>query len=77
MENIEKQIIKTIEKIQPFLNQDGGGVEFVSYKDGIVYIKMLGACTDCLNLDVTIKQGVEIILIEEVPGVVAVEVVKE
>ena len=36
---------------------------------------MLGACANCLSLDVTIKEGIQIILVEEVPGVVEVQVV--
>lgn len=75
MENIEKQIIAVLEKIRPFLMKDGGDVQFVRFENGIAYIKMLGACSDCLNLDNTIENGIQIILQEEVPGVTDVKVV--
>lgn len=77
MENIEEQIKATLEKIRPFLNRDGGDFEFIEFKDGVVYIKMLGACAGCIIQDETIDNGIEIILKEEVPGVERVEVVEE
>ncbi len=75
MEDIVKQIEITLDKIRPFLQRDGGDLEFVSFQDGIVYVKMLGACANCLSLDTTIKEGIQIILVEEVPGVTEVQVV--
>ncbi|MBE6124429.1 MAG: NifU family protein [Erysipelotrichaceae bacterium] len=74
---MEQQIIEVLEKIRPFLQKDGGDIEFVSFKDGIVYVKMSGACADCIYIDDTIKDGVEAMLLDEVPGVISVEVVKE
>ena len=75
MQEIEKQIEATLDKIRPFLQRDGGDLEFVAFKNGVVYVKMLGACANCLSLDVTIKEGIQIILQEEVPGVVEVKVI--
>jgi Fe-S cluster biogenesis protein NfuA len=66
----------TLEKISPFLQRDGGDVDFVSYKDGVVYVRMKGACVGCSMLDETLSTGIEMILMEEVPGVVKVEVVE-
>ena len=77
MENIETKIKEVIEKIRPFLQNDGGDIEFVNFSNGIVYVKMHGACMDCINLDSTISDGIEMILIDEVSGVIGVEVVKE
>lgn len=76
MDTIEKQILKTLNKIRPFLQRDGGDVEFVSFVEGTVFVRMNGACADCAMLDVTIADGVEMILIEEVPGVNKVQVVQ-
>ena len=76
-ENIINKIKDVIEKIRPFLQNDGGDIEYVDYKDGIVYVKVLGACVDCIGLDNTIKEGVEMILMEEVSGVIEVQVVKD
>ena len=72
---IEEQIKYTLDKIRPFLQRDGGDVEFHSFEDGIVYVHMLGACAGCTMLDETLKEGVEMILVEEVPGVLEVRAV--
>lgn len=74
-ETIELKIQEVLNKIRPFLQNDGGDIEFVEFKDGIVYVSVLGACVDCIGLDSTIRDGVEMILMEEVEGVIGVEVV--
>ena len=73
MENMEEQIKNVIHKLRPYLQRDGGDIEYVDFKDGIVYVKMLGACAGCTMLDETLKDGVEQILMEEVPGVLEVQ----
>jgi len=45
----------------------------VKLEDGIVYVQMLGACVGCAAIDTTLKDGVETILLEEVPGIIGVE----
>ena len=45
----------------------------MKYEDGIVYVEMLGACVGCSALDSTLKDGIEAILLEEVPGIIGVE----
>lgn len=71
-ENIVDQIKKILNKIRPYLNAEGGDLEYIDYKEGIVYIKMLGACIDCGALDSTLKDGIEALLIENVPEVIEV-----
>ena len=68
----EKKIIKIIDKLRPFLINDGGNIEFVKYEQGIVYIKMLGACANCHLIDYTLKDGIEAAIQEEVPEVIEV-----
>ncbi|MEE0966218.1 MAG: NifU family protein [Bacilli bacterium] len=75
MEDIEVEIKKVINKLKPYLNRDGGDIDFVKFEDGIVYVHMLGACAGCTMLDETLKEGVEMILVEEVPGVLEVRAV--
>ena len=72
-EAIEKQIEATIDKVRPFLQRDGGDIDFIGFRDGIVYLTMTGACSGCLYASEDISSGVEIILLEEVPGVMAVK----
>ena len=73
MENMEEQINNVIHKLRPYLQRDGGDIEYVDFKDGIVYVRMLGACAGCTMIDDTLKDGVEQILMEEVPGVLEVQ----
>lgn len=61
-----------IEKVRPYVLRDGGDIELVNVEDGIVYVKMGGACVGCAAIDVTLKQGIETMLLESVPGVIAV-----
>jgi len=65
---IEK-IIEIIDKLRPFLINEGGNIEFLKYENNIVYIKMLGACANCQMQDITLKDGIEAAIISEVPEV--------
>ena len=69
---IERKIIKVLDKIRPYLNSEGGDLEFIKFEDGIVYIRMLGACLGCSALDVTLKDGIESLLTAYVPEVIEV-----
>ena len=71
--DIEEQIKNVVHKLRPYLQRDGGDIEYVDFKDGIVYVRMLGACAGCNMIDDTLKDGVEQILMEEVPGVLEVQ----
>ena len=72
---MEEQIIEVLEKIRPYLQNDGGDLEFVRYdsESAIVYIRMIGACIDCIGIDDTLKMGIEVLVMDEVPGVNGVE----
>ena len=72
------ELIKiTIDKIRPFLMRDGGDLQFVDFIDGIVYVRMLGACDGCTLASADIAEGIAIIIMEEVPGVIAVKSYEE
>jgi len=72
MEDTVKLIIATLDKIRPFLRRDGGDIEFVSFEDGIVFVRMHGACEGCAYIDSTLKDLIEAVLTDEVPGVIEV-----
>jgi Fe-S cluster biogenesis protein NfuA len=69
---IEEQIIAVLNVIRPYLNNDGGDIEFVRFDEGVVYVRMLGACAGCMSLDQTLNDGVREILVENIPGVIEV-----
>ncbi len=73
MKKVENQIIEIIEKIRPFLNNDGGDIEFVKFEDGIAYIKMLGNCSNCIYAGMDISDTIETILTSEIPEVIEVK----
>jgi Fe-S cluster biogenesis protein NfuA len=72
MDQTKEQVMELIERVRPYLQRDGGDIDVVKVEDGIVYVRMLGACNGCMALDVTLKQGIETMLLENVPGVIGV-----
>ena len=72
MKDTEKKIIEVLDKIRPFLISDGGNVEFVKFENGIVYIKLLGHCSECPLIDTTLKDSIEVAIVNEVPEVIEV-----
>ncbi len=67
--NMESKIIDIIDKLRPFLINDGGNLEFIKYENNIVYVKLLGACAECNMIDITLKDGIEQLIINEIPEV--------
>ena len=72
-QDTEKAVQATLDKIRPFLRRDGGDIDYIGFRDGIVYVAMVGACEGCALANEDISAGVEIIVMEEVPGVMAVK----
>ena len=72
MNENEKKIKEIIEHLRPFLINDGGDIEFIKYENNIVYIKMMGACSNCNMLDLTLKEGIEAAIKSEIPSVLEV-----
>ncbi|AKG36191.1 MULTISPECIES: NifU family protein [Paenibacillus] len=63
------EVLEVLDKLRPFLQRDGGDVELVDVEDGIVKLKLMGACGSCPSSTITLKAGIERALIEEVEGV--------
>ena len=73
---MEAAIVEDIDAIRPALQMVGGDIELVGVnEEGIVQVKLTGACDSCSISWLTLKGGVERILKERVPGVTAVEAV--
>lgn len=72
----EQKIIETINQLRPYLNSDGGDIEFVKYEDDYVFVKLFGACAACMYRDYTIQDNIFEALKEEVPslkGIINIE----
>lgn len=70
------KIKEILESLRPYLNMDGGDVEFIKYEEKIVYVKLTGACAACMFSDETIKNGLYEAIKSEIPeveGVINVE----
>lgn len=70
--NTDVRLIKeTIEELRPFLNMEGGDVEFIKYdaESKTVYVKMLGACAMCIAQDETLETGLLEAIKDKVPEV--------
>ena len=70
---LEERIIRSLDKIRPYIQRDGGDMEFVSDdENGIVTVRLLGACVGCGLIDYTLRGGVEALLMDEIPEVTGV-----
>ncbi|TGA97259.1 NifU family protein [Sporolactobacillus shoreae] len=67
------QVEEVLEKLRPFLLRDGGDVELLDVEDGIVRVRLLGACENCPSSTLTLKAGIERALLENVPGIKELE----
>lgn len=73
---MKERVEKALERIRPALQADGGDVELVEVtEDGVVKVKLVGACRGCPMSQLTLANGVERVVKEDVPEVVRVEAV--
>lgn len=70
---IEEQVQEVLDKLRPFLQRDGGDCELVAVEDGVVKLRLLGACGSCPASTMTLKAGIERALTEELPEITEVE----
>lgn len=68
-ESDEEKIIATINQLRPYLNSDGGDIEYIKYEDGLVYVKLYGACAACSFQDFTLQDNISEALKEVVPSI--------
>lgn len=68
----EKKIKEVIAKLRPYLQNDGGDVTFNRFENGVVYVTLVGACSNCPMASATLKDGLEHAITTEVPEVIKV-----
>jgi Fe-S cluster biogenesis protein NfuA len=67
---VKEKVVEILDKVRPALQADGGDVELVEVTDdGIVKVKLVGACSGCPMSTLTVKNGIERTLKQYVPGV--------
>jgi Fe-S cluster biogenesis protein NfuA len=72
---MKEKIEELLSRIRPSLQADGGDIELVSIEDNIVKVKLKGACGSCPMSQMTLKNGVEAIIRQNIPEIKAVEAV--
>ncbi|MBQ7489037.1 MAG: NifU family protein [Bacteroidales bacterium] len=69
-ETLEQKVKSIIEQLRPYLQQDGGDIEFVELTpENIVNVRLQGACGTCPHAKLTLKSGVEALLVEKLPEI--------
>lgn len=66
---MEDKVKEVLDKVRPYLVRDGGDVELVAIEGGTVKVRLVGHCAGCVHSQMTLKNGIERILKEEVPEV--------
>jgi len=75
-EEITRKVNNVIDQIRPYLQQDGGDIEFIDLTDdNVVNVKLLGACGSCPYSTMTLKNGVEAAMKKAIPEIKSVEAV--
>jgi len=70
---MKERVAEVLEKVRPVLQRDGGDVELVEVSDdGVVLVRLKGACSGCPGATMTLKAVIENLLVKEVPGVTKV-----
>ncbi len=70
---IKEEIANSLEEIRPYLQKDGGDVEFVDYEDGILKVRLMGACRGCPYSQMTLANGIKRTLQQKHPQLKEVE----
>ena len=70
---MKERVQQVIDKIRPSLQADGGDVELIDVVDGVVTVKLQGACAGCPMSQMTLKKGIERLVKQEIPEIKSVE----
>jgi len=70
---VKDQVKKAIEELRPRLQADGGDIELQGVENGVVKVKLKGACANCPMSTMTVKMGVERYLKQKIPDIIKVE----
>ncbi len=73
--DLKERVQVVLDKLRPALQMDGGDAELVDIKEGIVLLRLMGACAGCPMSTMTLKMGIEQRMKAEVPEIVSVEAV--
>ena len=72
---MKEEVEKALQEIRPYLQADGGNIELIDVEEGVVKVKLVGACAGCPMSTMTLQWGVELALKKRIPEVVRVEAI--
>jgi len=73
---MREEVEKALDEVRPMLQNDGGDVELIDVSEqGVVLVKLQGACSGCPSSTMTLRQGIEKTIMEKVPGVTSVQAI--
>lgn len=72
---MKEEVEKVLEEVRPYLRAEGGDVELIDVTDGVVKVKLTGACAGCPMSQMTLKWGVEQYLKKKIPSIMRVDAV--
>ncbi len=73
---MKEQLEKVLDEVRPMLRKDGGDVELIGVSDdGVVLVKLTGACSGCPSASTTLRLGIEKAILEKVPGIKSVQAI--
>ncbi|CAN2042311.1 NFU1 iron-sulfur cluster scaffold homolog, mitochondrial [Candidatus Magnetomoraceae bacterium gMMP-15] len=70
---MKEKVQASLNKVRPTLQADGGDVELIDVVDGVVTVRLQGACKGCPMSQITLKNGIEKFLKKEIPEIKSVE----
>ncbi len=70
---MREKVVKALNEVSPYLQSDGGDVELVDVENGVVKVKLTGACSGCPMSQMTLKQGIESYVKKAIPEISSVE----
>jgi len=76
VEEMKAEVESVLDTLRPQLMQDGGNVELVDIDDGVVKLRLIGACSSCSSSTMTLKMGIERALKKAIPMVRCIEAVE-
>ena len=74
---MNEQIREALEEIRPFLQRDGGDVQFIDFEEGVVKVQLEGHCAGCPHAQATVKNGIESFLKEQFAEIQSVEAINQ
>ena len=74
---MKDRVEKVIDRIRPAVQMDGGDIQLVDIIEGVVRVRLIGACQGCPSSTMTLKMGIERAIRAEVPEITSVEAVQE